>query len=282
MASLARRASNRLIQAAFPYLERYLGIHVTPVHYYSPIPTTYEIGNDIYEERFTCGGIDWNDADQLTTLDKARSYAAEYQPAPNTGLSLLDAMMLYTFIRDRKPRTMIEIGSGVTTGIAMDALRKNREEGHPFQFTAKEPFPSAQLRALSDPNFTLRVQPVQQVELNAFCGADLLFIDSTHVSRIGSDVNYEVLEIIPALPSGCLVHWHDIAMPMNYWKDWIQSGNQFWNESYLVHALLMYNRVLSIKWAAHYMKLTHMAELSQAFPTDWAQRRLSSLWVEKL
>jgi hypothetical protein len=276
------RAKNLLVRKLFPYFEKYLGIHITPVHYFSPIPTTYELPPAVYTGLIPSGSLNWNGAGQLETLKRISAYAHEFIPQENTGLSLLDSFLLYTMIRENHPRRMVEIGSGATTEIALQALRKNRSEGHPFHFVAIEPFPSARLRTLEDPDFELMVKKVQDVEVKFFSDVDLLFIDSTHVSRIGSDVNYEIFEILPALPKGALIHWHDIPLPQNYWQDWIQSGNQFWNEAYLLQAFLMFNRDFSIIWASNFLSLKYLNELKKQFAFLRDDHRNSSFWVRRL
>ncbi len=134
---------------------------------------------------------------------------------------------------------------------------------------------------MKDIDFELIVDDVQNVPLSTFQQADLVFIDSTHVAKIGSDVNYEIFEILPVLRAGTLIHWHDIPLPMDYWRDWIQSGSQFWNESYLVHAFLMYNTKFPIVWASHFMRLNHINALKKAAPYFQDRHRISSFWVQK-
>src|SRR5690606_25994821 len=102
------------------------------------------------------------------------------------------------------------------------------------------------------------------------------------VSRIGSDVNHEMFEIVPRLPLGCLVHWHDIVLPTNYWRDWTEGGTQFWNESYLLHAFLMFNDRFRVRWAARYMQLLHGDRLKARLPFLGDHHRLTSFWIERI
>ncbi|MEQ9397793.1 MAG: class I SAM-dependent methyltransferase [Longimicrobiales bacterium] len=276
------RLSHLFAKKSFRFFEKYLSLHVTPAHYYSPIPRTDELGPEVFEKVYADTGLDWNLDVQLAYLDGVfADYTDEYRPEPNPGLSLVDAFALYAMIRKWKPALMVEIGSGFSTQIALRALRKNREEGHPFRFVAIEPYPRAELHAIDDPDFELMAARVQDVDLAFFRDVDLLFIDSTHVSKIGSDVNYEILEIVPSLKPGAVIHWHDIVMPTNYWREWIRDGNQFWNESYLLHAFLLFNDAFEVLWAARYMHLTQGDALRARFPYVRDDHRLMSFWIRR-
>ncbi len=126
---------------------------------------------------------------------------------------------------------------------------------------------------------------LQEINIDLLKSADLLFIDSSHVSKIGSDVNYEILEIIPKLKVGAVVHWHDIMIPTNYWKRWIVDGNKFWNESYMVHAFMLFNSSYRLIWSSRYMQINRADELIRRFsyfnPEDDNQQ-ITSFWIEKI
>ena len=112
--------------------------------------------------------------------------------------------------------------------------------------------------------------------------ADLLFIDSSHVSKIDSDVSYEILEIIPKLKIGSLIHWHDIVIPTNSWKEWIDNGNMFWNESYMVHAFMLFNSSFKTIWTPRYMQFNHYKEMEQIFSYLEKNHHLTSFWIERV
>lgn len=220
--------------------------------------------------------------EQLEYLQKTfPRYKDEYTPLKNTGLSLVDAFVLYAIIREKKPRVMIEVGAGETTKISLKALQLNRNEGHSFEFYSIEPYPGEELRRIHDQNFELIDRKLQQVNIELLSSADLLLIDSSHVSKIDSDVNYEILEIIPKLKIGSLVHWHDIVIPTNYWKDWIDHGNMFWNESYMVHSFMLFNSSFKIIWAARYMQLNYFEKMKKVFSYLNNTHRLMSFWIQR-
>jgi hypothetical protein len=276
------RSKNFAVRKSFKFLEKWAGVHVTPVHFYSPIPTTYALSPKVFAKIYECDGIQWNTPEQTKLLSQYDKYSDEFQPTTNRGLTLVDSAILFHMIREHKPKVMIEIGSGATTEIALSALKKNREEGFDFQFYAIEPYPTSSLLKVSDPGFTLIQKNLQDVPLDLLQKADLLFIDSTHVSRIDSDVNYEILEIVPKLKKGALIHWHDIVMPKNYSKEWIDNGNQFWNESYMLHAFMLYNSAFEIVWASAYMKVNYLQQLKERFPYLNDAHSMTSFWIKRI
>jgi hypothetical protein len=277
------RLTRQLARRSFHFLERHLDLHLTANEYYSPIPSVKDLPADVYDRPFSMLGVDMNEAGQLDLLDTTFSrYADEYVPQPNGGLSLADAFALYALIRDRKPRKIVEIGGGDSTLISMQAVEKNRAEGFPCHFTCIEPYPRQFLREASWPDYELVTKLVQDVPVTMFADADIVFIDSSHVSKIGSDVNYEFLEIVPNTKVGCLIHWHDIVLPTNYWKDWTELSGQFWNESYMLHAFLLYNSAFSVRWAARYMQRLHPDRLQKRLPYLTSEHRLTSFWAERV
>lgn len=285
LAILARKwrsLNQRLAVKAFPFFERALGVHVTPVHFYSPIPDTRELTAADYSRVSAMPGVDMDEAGQLRRLEGwAARYGAEYSPRPNTGLSLLDAFLLHVLVREQKPAHMIEVGSGESTKIALTALERNRAEGADFRFTAVEPYPAAHLRQIAVPGFCLEVRRVQEIAPERLAEADLLFIDSSHVSRIGSDVNHLILEVLPRLKPGAVVHVHDILLPGEYWRDWIESGTKFWNESYLLHAFLLFNSAFEVLWASRHMALRQGEALQRLCPFFEPRHRITSFWLRR-
>ena len=220
---------------------------------------------------------------QLTNLQTTFvQYKTEHEPTKNTGLSLVDAQILYSFVRREKPRLMIEIGGGVTTLMSLAALHKNRQDGHEYNFITIDPYPNAGLQKIKDSGFKLIIEKVQKVDVSTFKNADLLFIDSSHVCKFGSDVNYEILEIAPRLKPGALIHWHDILFSSEYWKEWILDAHYFWNESYFVHTFMSYNESFQIEWASRFMQLNYNSVIENSFSYYSTQDHLSSFWVRKV
>ena len=282
---MMQRIGNRLRRWVVDHFETWerLGLHVTPVHYFSPIPTTRELPDALFERRSACVGLDWNDAVQNRYLREVfPAYAGEITPAENSGLSEVDAAILHAMIRHHRPRRVVEIGGGESTRFSAYACLMNRKDGWPVEMITVEPYPKAELRVGLHGLDRLIEEPVQTVDLTLFEGADLLFIDSSHTVRIGGDVVHEILEVVPRLRSGALVHFHDILLPGEYWRDWVRDKRYFWAEQYLLQAFLAFNREFEVVWASRYMHLRAPETLRDVFPYfDVTRHRITSLWMRR-
>ncbi len=294
-------ALNRFINISFPLWQR-IGIHVTPNHFYQPIPDTRTLPENLWSNFSRLDGIDINEVEQLKIL-KAFSdkYKIEYKDIPenktsvpyryytNNGLfELVDGRILYGMVRYYKPSKIIEIGSGNSTCLSAQAILKNKEENSSYdcELVAIEPYPNEILKN-GFPGLTKLVQStVQKIPVGEFqClnENDILFIDSSHVLKIGSDVQYEFFEILPALKKGVIIHVHDIFLPSEYPKGWVLRDHVFVNEQYMFQAFLTYNEHFRVLWAGHYMRMKHHDKLKEAFgryETD--ERWPASFWIQKV
>ncbi len=260
-----------------------LGLHVMPVHFYSPIPRTRDLTDELFERVSECIGVDWNDHVQQQYLDDVfPRFGREVEFYKNPGLSPADAAVLHAMIRHHKPAKMVEIGGGFSTEIAARACVMNADEGHPCELVAIEPYPGSRLRGGFPGLSCLIDKRLEDVPLDEILGCDLLFIDSSHVVKIGGDVNRAILQIVPRLKPGAIVHWHDIILPNEYWKDWVRGDRLFWSEQYLLQAFLMYNKVFEIIWASRYMHLCHADRIKKAMPFfDPGKHRIPSFWIRR-
>jgi hypothetical protein len=124
--------------------------------------------------------------------------------------------------------------------------------------------------------------PVQGVPLSVFgelSEDDVLFVDSTHVVRTGSDVNYEILEILPRVAPGVLVHFHDIFFPFEYPSEWVRGRHVFWTEQYLLQSFLAFNSEFQIFWASRYMQSKYTEQIAEVMRVTNLQP--SSLWIRR-
>jgi len=94
---------------------------------------------------------------------------------------------------------------------------------------------------------------------------DILFIDSSHTVKIGGDVNYLFLEILPRLKPGVIVHVHDIFLPFEYRRDWVMDEFRFWSEQYLLQAFLSFNSEFEVVMANRYLAHKYVDNLKVAF-----------------
>ena len=253
------RQWQRSVRKSFFFWQR-LGVHVVPNHFYNPVPDTREFTNNFWSRQSELVGIDMRDDAQINLLRQfALSYASEYERFPqqkteiaheyyvnNRTYEQVDGEVLYCMIRHFKPRRMIEIGSGFSTFLSAKAMLVNEQEtGQKCDFTAIEPYPGKVLES-GFPGLTrLLKKPVQDVDLSEFSALgqnDILFIDSSHVLKAGSDVQYEFLEILPRLNKGVIVHVHDIFLPLEYPKEWMHKHLRFWNGTVSLESFLAFNR----------------------------------------
>ena len=228
-----------------------VGLHLTQNCFYSPLPDLGETGLHYAKAQplFAATLL----LDSARSLDEWRSLAPffrELNDIPRTATAgfywdnwffpNLDAFVYYGLVRRLRPKRVVEIGSGFSTHIAARALRTNGSG----ELHVIEPYPASHLLEVVGDLASFHRQRVQDMPFEFFASlaaGDLLFIDSSHVSKVGSDVNHILFEIIPRLTAGLALHFHDIFLPHEYPKDWILARNWAWNEQYLLLAFLMGN-----------------------------------------
>ncbi|MBI5059675.1 class I SAM-dependent methyltransferase [candidate division KSB1 bacterium] len=283
-------------------LFQFLGFHVTPNHFYEPIPDTRELSEELWTSPSELPGINLNEIEQLRLLDAFKaSYKGEYDALPrdrtsdpaqyyvnNGAFASIDGEALYCFVRRFQPRRIIEIGSGNSTLLAAQAVRRNGEltAGYRCDYTVVDPFPNKAIHAGLPGLTRILADPVQRVPLAKFSELardDILFIDSSHVLKIGSDVQFEFLELLPRLQPGVIVHVHDIFLPAEYPRYWVIDEFRFWTEQYLLQAFLSFNDAFEILFAASYLHMKHPAELAAAF-ASYSRERVwpGSFWMRKV
>ena len=187
----------------------------------------------------------------------------------NSRYSYTDAIILYSFLRHLKPRRVVEVGSGFSSCVMLDT--NERFFNDKMQLTFIEPFPRRLLslvRKEEVSQLNIHASELQDVDLELFkeLGAgDILFVDSTHVGKTGSDVNRFFFEIFPALQPGVLIHIHDIFYPFEYPAEWVYEGRG-WNECYMLRAFLAYNDSFQIEFFSHYFYLFHRDLMEELMP----------------
>jgi predicted O-methyltransferase YrrM len=211
--------------------------------------------------------------------DKNGNYRYYYD---NGGYPLGDAITLRMIINALRPTRIIEVGSGFSTACMLDTAD---EIGLKPTITCIEPY-ADRLRNLLRPNDNVEILecPVQKVPLRRFeelSSGDVLFIDSTHVLKTGSDVHYELFEILPILKPGVLIHFHDIVYPFEYPLDWVFKSNYSWNEAYAVRAFLMYNDAFTPFYSNSVMAQLQRPLVERLYP-GFPENPGSNLWIERV
>ncbi len=270
--------------------------HILPLHFYSPIPDTGMLAaSKLWQQARDLAGIDWNLDCQIEHLAKLfPPFGAELADELDHGwlkrfrFSLAndafvgaDPAILYAFIRNYRPRTVIEIGSGHSSRVMAAAMSKNGRG----ELISIDPFPSDQLVVeMSDFSHTIIRRQVEQLQscfFDRLDSDDVLFIDSTHTVRTGGDVNFLFLEVLPRLKPGVIIHLHDIFLPEEYPREWLLKKHVFWAEQYLLHAFLLFNSSFEILMANHYLANEHPDLLRQCFPRllSWGG---ASFWIRRV
>lgn len=188
----------------------------------------------------------------------------------NGSFETVDAEVYYGMVRILKPKIIIEIGSGNSTKLATVAVLKNQRENGEYKcnITCIEPYPSDALSEINNVEvIQKRLEDINFEFFDRLDENDILFIDSTHSLKIGNDVYFEYLEIIPRLRQGVYIHVHDIFIPNQYCKRWIYKSNHFWTEQYLLQAFLMYNSEFEVILPCNYLHTSKPDTLKEIFPS---------------
>jgi len=274
-----------------------------PGHYYSPIVSEDDIllqHKNLFDRSYkSIDGIELNEDKQLNLLSEFGTILDNF-PFRKLNISVegwsfkrkngyfeqADAAILYAFIHKFKPKKIIEVGSGHSSALMLDINEKqfNKE----IRLTFIEPFPD-RLNALIEKGKMAAktiLKPVQQVDYSVFStlqSGDFLFIDSSHVSKTGSDLNYLLFNIIPQLTSGVIIHFHDIFYPFEYPEYWVRNWFKGfgWNEIYLLRAFLMNNPKYEIMYFNSFMGTFHSKKIEHIIP-EYPVNSGGSIWLKKL
>ena len=260
------------------------GVNFPPGHFHSPIPDLDQITSDA-DRIFAppprkIPGIDLREAVQMKLFEAlARHY--DELPFPIEGTkefryyyenpfySYSDGITLYGMIRHFEPRRIVEIGSGFSSGLMLDCNERFFDSA--IELTFVDPYPENLhkiLRSADESRVTVLERRAQDLPPSLFAtlqANDILFIDSTHVCKIDSDVNWLFFEILPALNPGVLIHLHDIFYPFEYPRAWIEEGRA-WSELYLLRAFLQYNTDFEILYFNTYLEHFHEALFAEKMP----------------
>ena len=247
--------------------------------------------NKISDERNLLG-INWNLAEQLALLN-AFSFQQEFDNMSDTFVSDTtyyfpngvyesgDAEFWYNMIRLKKPKKIIEVGSGHSTKMARLAIEANQKSDPNYQckHVCIEPYEMPWLEKIGVEVLRKKVEDVGLDFFSQLDAGDILFIDSSHVIRPQGDVLFEYLEVIPLLKPGVIVHIHDIFSPRDYPKEWIVDEVRLWNEQYLLEAFLSFNHEWKIIGAVNFLCHNHFDLLKEKCPKLTAGREPGAFYM---
>ena len=277
-----------------------------PGHFYSPLPSLDEIkrSEDTVFDSSTreLGGIDLNESGQIALFQELTRYYRDQPFAElrqdglryhldNPAFVYCDGIIFYCLLRHVRPRKVIEVGSGYSSCVLLDT--NERWFDNRVSCTFVEPYPQLLHSLITDEDrrrVTVLARNVQDLEAGVFdqlAAGDILFIDSSHVAKTNSDVNYLFFEILPRLGSGVWVHLHDMFYPFEYPKQWMYQGRA-WNEAYLARAFLQYNPAFEIQLFNSFLVQFHSDTVMREMPLCARYNKLNmvptsaqSLWLRK-
>lgn len=266
--------------------------------YYSPIPDLSRLPENVWERRSDLCGVDLDPDAGIEFLERELAPFVDemgFQTEDpgesgvfflrNAAFESVDAELLYGMIRALRPNSVIELGSGYTTLLLNMAVKRNAEEGVPTKHVAYDPFPREHVLGKSVPEPTrLEAISATDVPLEVFThleAGDVLFVDTTHTVKLASDVNYILLDVLPRLKAGVLVHFHDIFLPWEYPRAWFEEMRYFWTEQYLLQAFLTFNNAFEILVPAHAIARQHPDRLARLIPSFRAGVSPGSFWLRR-
>ena len=269
------------------------GINVVPANFYSEVPTIAELEHSFeYQGRDNPPyplGVDEQFLRQ--ELQSLLPFAQEFSPPLSSEgmedgaryswdrkpFSYCDAMAYYCYVRKLKPRTLLEFGSGYSTLVAIEAVKANGGG----KIVCVEPFPREFLK--HKPEIELKVQPAQSVSAeylnDTLQDGDILFIDSTHTVKAGSDCLHLYLRLLPKLRRDVTVQVHDVYLPYAIPKDKMIRQQMYWTEQYLLLAMIQDNPKVRVLFPNSHHQWKHPDLLEQLMGGKYAVGG-RSFWFE--
>jgi predicted O-methyltransferase YrrM len=270
-----------------------------PGHFHSPIPCVEEIRRKEaqifdYAQR-AIPAVDLNEEQQLALFHRFKRYYKEqpFEPYKKEGIRYFfengyypyaDAIILYCMLRETRPQRIIEVGSGYSSCLMLDTNQLFLDNA--ISCTFIEPFPNRLLSLLTEDDkrrnriIQANVQELDPNFIADLAEGDILFIDSSHVVKTGSDVNYIFFEVLPRLKKGVYVHFHDVMYPFEYPKEFVYDGRA-WNEAYMLRAFLQYNDAFRIQFFYHFFERFQRDELAENTPLCLKSGG-ASIWLKKV
>jgi len=278
------------------------GISVSYNNYYSIIPDINSLPSSLWNGPvYARAWQDVNVDDYTSLLESVLVHSAELANTPSDNHSgegffwdnpmfpPLDAIAYYGIIRELRPNKILEVGSGYSTHLAVKAIERN---GH-GAISSIEPYPGSHLVSISNRLSHLANCAVQDAPMSMFDtleAGDILFIDTTHTLKAGSDVNHLLFEVMPRIKSGVYIHIHDFFVPYEYPKEWYDEIGIIWNEQYAIMAFLMNNSKYKVILPNYLASVEHSEPLSLKLgnfdiwniKANLGGARGASLWIQKI
>lgn len=267
---------------AFVKAARRVGVHVVPATFYSPIPDLDSVDPGLWDRPDEMPGVAFDLDRQLAYLDEVVGDLGKFT-APrgyvpdNPTFPPIDARILDSVMRATRPSRVVELGSGVSTLIISSALPKGA------QHRVVDPFPSALLADCENhPQVAVISTADAPLEWFTTLGpGDVLFADTTHTVKVGGDVARLILDVLPRLAPGVVVHVHDIFRPYPYPRFFYEDFGFYWQEQELLQAHLAENPRWDILCAAYALWRLRPEPMRRRFPDARPDRAPGSFWMRR-
>jgi hypothetical protein len=272
------------------------GFDLVPRSYYSPIVDPAEVPAEVWDRRAPMPGVELDTGAQIGWAEERlaghiRDFSAERTGSPgeffyeNRNYEYGDAELAWAMVRALRPERIVELGSGFSTLVLARACLANERDGRPARLDVNDPYPSEATHPDRIAGVTSfrprRAQDLDPGELARLGAGDVLFVDTTHTVRVGGDVNHVVLELLPVLAPGVVVHFHDIWLPYEYHRALFEVLGMQWAEQYLLHAFLIGNRDWEVLFATHAVAVEHPDRFQALVPSYTGANYPSGFWMRR-
>jgi hypothetical protein len=300
----ARQTSRqRVVRAGYRAVRRAadrFGVQLVRKRFTSPIPVVDELPPDLWEQRSELAGLRFDVEVQLRFIEEHLArYASEFDPPVerprepdryflrNDFYTPPDAQILYAQLRAFRPRQVIELGSGFSSMVIAEAASRNAAAGTPLSHVVVDPYPSAALSHEFMRSRDVVVEKVERLDLSMFESLDdrdVLVVDTSHAVRLGGDVIFVVLDVLPRLKAGVVVHFHDVFLPWHYPRAWYEREEWYWAEQYLLQAFLAFNDQFEVLLGAQLVARERRERLEELLPLATHATSIGqfqSLWLRR-
>jgi Methyltransferase domain len=262
--------------------------------YYSPLPDVERLRRRGWGAAGATPGVDLRIAEAVGLLEELRPWLEEFGPRVqleagfplgNGAYGSVDAEILYALVRHNRPARVLELGSGASSHVIAAAQRANEAEGSGFEHRIFDPYPfqANPLGAVSGPIVApVRAEDLDASEVTALRRDDILFVDTTHTVKTGGDVTRIVLDLVPLLAPGVLVHFHDIFLPHEYPSQWVLQERRAWAEQYLLQAFLAFNDNFEVVFPARAVVGAEPEAVAAAIPSFSPGVTPGAFWIRRV
>ena len=310
MSAVKKMAKDIIRKSLEPACEKVCDImkFAPPGHFYSPVPGLEDFNmvhrhQDLEAATNSQHGIDFNTDFQLKLLQEISAYYDKVPDFPveknqsyrfyydNDYYSYPDTTVMTCLMQHLRPKKIVDVGGGNTTTLMLD-INQHLLTDAPMEITLIEPHPERIEEMMAGESSVKRINSkVQDCDLEVFRqlrAGDIVFLDTTHVSKMGSDVNYFAFNVFPVLQPGVIIHIHEMFYPFEYPKEFFSVGKA-WNEIYFWRAFLTHNRAYEILLHNSFLAKKYPNKLRELLPNYFktgrkeinVQNEGSSLWLRK-